>query len=963
MISVERSLAEDDLPVLRIETGEHLADIWHVSADAAGDIALTVSQDKTARVWEVSSGRLIRVLRVPIGEGHEGQLYSGTLSPDGRLAAVGGFTGRFNSHDVSVYFFDLITGELVRQISGLEQVALNMAFSPDGRYLAAVFAEFGHYDQGLKVWESATGRLVGSDNSYDGSSYGIDWFGNDRLVTACFDGLLRLYALKEGTPGPELQLIKKRLAKAGYTPYSVRFSPDGTKIAVGCYDAPWTAVMDGNDLSFLFETDNTGLIYGGFRSVAWIQDGDILAAGGQSRGLNGSSSIRLWPQAGRGKPIDKSPVKGEIMDLYPLPKGRLLFCASDVTWGVVSKDGSIQTLGSAPIAHYNRDTCDVSASGENVGFEFQHNVKSPIQFSVSRGIYSTDPKSFESNHGARTSGLDVKGWQDKSEPTLKGVSLPLLTGEESRSLAIADDASFFLLGTDWYLRCFDILAAQRWQIDAPGTALAVNLCNQDKLAVSAYGDGTIRWYRAKDGKELLAFFPHADQKHWVLWTPEGYYDCSAGGEDLIGWHINRGRDHGADFFPASKFREQFYRPDVIQRVLLTRDVNQALADANTERGRQESQNAPKIDEVINRMQPPKVELVTGGTRGEVTLKPGAKDFTVQYRVVRGSGQPVERVLVYIDGRPVDDAKAEIPASDTAEGSATTSVPEHDCILTVFAKNRFAFSDSATLRLKRAPGDLNTSLKPKVYLLAAGISRYANNDQLPNLHFADKDARDFAAAFERQAQAGGLYQKVEAKVLTNEEATAKNILDGLDWIQHETTGQDVAIIFLSGHGENDQLLRFFFCPHDFDKKHPSSTGVSYAQISESVRAIAGKLLFFIDACHAGNALGDLVLAKGDARVDMTKVINELSGDENGAIVFASTTGTQLSQELEREHNGAFTKALVEGLDGQADLLHEGVITVASLETYVDARVKDLTDGSQKPTMARPSTIPNYPIAVK
>src|SRR4029077_2942011 len=149
---------------------------------------------------------------------------------------------------------------------------------------------------------------------------------------------------------------------------------------------------------------------------------------------------------------------------------------------------------------------------------------------------------------------------------------------------------------------------------------------------------TIRWYRVQDGKELLAFFPHADRKRWVLWTPEGYYDCSAGGEDLIGWHVNRGQEHEADFFPASKFREQFYRPDVIQRVLSTRDVNKALAQANAEAGRRPAQSPPKIDEVINRLQPPKIELTTGGTLGEVTLAAGAKDFTVHYRVRRGSSE-------------------------------------------------------------------------------------------------------------------------------------------------------------------------------------------------------------------------------------------------------------------------------------------------------------------------------------
>ena len=90
----------------------------------------------------------------------------------------------------------------------------------------------------------------------------------------------------------------------------------------------------------------------------------------------------------------------------------------------------------------------------------------------------------------------------------------------------------------------------------------------------------------------------------------------------------------------------------------------------------------------------------------------------------------------------------------------------------------------------------------------------------------------------------------------------------------------------------------------------------------VRAFAGAVLgiwLAIDACHAGNALGDLVFAKGDAQVDITQVVNELSSAENGAIVYASSTGTQLSQELEQEQNGAFTEALVEGLDGQADLL--------------------------------------------
>jgi len=58
----------------------------------------------------------------------------------------------------------------------------------------------------------------------------------------------------------------------------------------------------------------------------------------------------------------------------------------------------------------------------------------------------------------------------------------------------------------------------------------VNISSNGKLAVAAFGDGTIRWYRMSEGKELLALFPHGDRKRWVMWTPSGYYDTSPGGE-------------------------------------------------------------------------------------------------------------------------------------------------------------------------------------------------------------------------------------------------------------------------------------------------------------------------------------------------------------------------------------------------------------------------------------------------
>jgi WD40 repeat protein len=169
VICAARTPAEDNRPALRIESGMHTAVVNGVSSDAVGRLALTVSKDKTARMWEVSTGRLIRVLRVRVGDGHEGELYGGALSPDGRLAAVGGWTTPTGGSE-AIYLLDPATGGLVRRIGGLPDIVYGLAFSADGRYLAAVFGSGG-----LRVWECVTGREVGRDSKYGDLSFGVDW--------------------------------------------------------------------------------------------------------------------------------------------------------------------------------------------------------------------------------------------------------------------------------------------------------------------------------------------------------------------------------------------------------------------------------------------------------------------------------------------------------------------------------------------------------------------------------------------------------------------------------------------------------------------------------------------------------------------------------------------------------------------------------------------------------------------
>jgi len=120
--------------MLRLDTGMHTAKIFRAATDAAGRVLATASYDKTVRLWSLETGELIRVLRPPIGVGHEGELNAVAMSPDGRLAATGGYTGY---ETYSIYVFEAASGRLIRRVGGLPSSIDHLAWSPDGGFVVA----------------------------------------------------------------------------------------------------------------------------------------------------------------------------------------------------------------------------------------------------------------------------------------------------------------------------------------------------------------------------------------------------------------------------------------------------------------------------------------------------------------------------------------------------------------------------------------------------------------------------------------------------------------------------------------------------------------------------------------------------------------------------------------------------------------------------------------------------------
>lgn len=925
-------------PILRIETGMHTALIKRIAVDGLGRYLATASDDKTCRVWDIRTGEQLRVLRPPIGHDYEGRLYSVAMSPDGRYVFCAGWTGYGWDKTHSVYIFERESGRLVKRLTGLPSVVNHLSVSHDGAYLAAAMGE-----EGVRVWRLSDLSLVGGDKDYGGEAYGAAFDGKGHLATACYDGAVRLYRVTD----TGLSLLAKTRVPGGTRPFSVAFSPDGAQLAVGFTDSPSVAVLDGETLNLLGAPNLAGVDNGNLASVAFAADGTLLAAGRwvTDRGC----PIRRFKPSDFVQYQDLDTGKSAVVTLCPLPDGGVAYGTVAPRWGVLRPDGSFGMTRSPAIRDYRTSAKNflVDRTGETIAYAATPK-KGSYRFALpGRDLRQLDaPTPDLAAPRTQAPGIAVTGYEGSRTPMLNGQALKLKDFETAYSLAIAPDNRRLVLGTSWNVRAYGADGRPLWQTPAPDTVWAVNVSGDGRLVAAAIGDGSIRWYRMEDGKEILSFFPNADGKRWVLWTPAGYYDASSGGEDMIGWNVNNGPEHAADFFPASRFRDAFHRPDVVDLALRTLDEDRALAAANAARG-----GDVRSPSVLT-ARPPVVEILAPAP-GDAFTSP---DATVKFAVRSPGGEDVTAVRLLVDGARVAEDHPNLGGRgfEPSVLQSKVTLPQRDVVLSVAADNRNGPSAPATVRLKWA-GKAAAPAAPaaKLYVLAIGVGQYA--DKSLALQFPAKDAQDFAEAM--SAQKGRLYGDAQIRVLTDGAATKEAVLEGLDWIERQTTQHDVAMIFLAGHGVNDKNGDYYFLPANTDLEKLRATGLPFLEIQKTIRNIAGKTLFFVDTCHSGSIMGAGRRGMGD----LNGVINELASAGNGAVVFAASTGRQYSLEKPEWQNGAFTKALVEGVKGKADTRHTGRVTFKMLDLYISERVKELTRGEQTPTTGVPGTVEDFPIA--
>ena len=584
------ALAQDlpNAPVLRIEPGMHTAPIVDAATDQSRDLLVTGGLDSTVRIWALPELRLVRVLRPPIGSGNEGLVGAVALTPDGKIAAIGGWpaagTGQY-----AVDLFDVASGRLVRQFKA-DRPVVALAFSGDGLRLAA-----GLSSTGVRVWRMADGTME-EDRDFQNQVQALD-FSPGRLGVASSDGSVRLYVATSQHAGLHPQ--QRVATEAGHTPWKLRFSPDGRSLAIAFEDKPAVEVRSASDLSLEAKPDVNGLASdAGFYAVAWSLDSSTVLAGGSAFDGVSKYQVFAWANRGSGPRRVASSDSDQVITAISMLRDPDSLVVADTSPAInVIADGNSKAKKSKPqidFAYLTQDANDpgrnvfhVSDDGSVVETGYFESPSRPLRLDLSAlTITQLDAPtpglaSWQSIEGD----LRVEHFVYNEHPELNGRPLGIEQTDTAYSVDVRHNR--VLLGSEFALSLFDASAHEAWSVPAPA-ALRVAQSPDGRLVVAALRDGTVRWYRASDGVELLALFLDADSKRWVAFTPSGYYAASAGGEDLVGWQVDNGPDRAADFFPASKFRDRFYRPDVVSLVLKTLDEAEAVRQAEAAAAKHEA---------------------------------------------------------------------------------------------------------------------------------------------------------------------------------------------------------------------------------------------------------------------------------------------------------------------------------------------------------------------------------------
>jgi hypothetical protein len=246
---------------------------------------------------------------------------------------------------------------------------------------------------------------------------------------------------------------------------------------------------------------------------------------------------------------------------------------------------------------------------------------------------------------------------------------------------------------------------------------------------------------------------------------------------------------------------------------------------------------------------------------------------------------------------------------------------------------FGGEELARIDVELAPLESSTPTKEHAYAVIFGVERYRD---LPQVDYATRDAEMVKRYLVKTLG----YREQNIVMLLNDRVTRSQIEARLEkWLPKQINNDPNSEVFVyyGGHGAPDpETNQSFLVPYDGDPSYLETTAYGVKRLYQVLKELPAKqVTVVLDSCFSGTG-GRSVIAKG-ARPMLITVDSPVVSSQN-LTVFTAATNTQISSAYQEKRHGLFTYYFLKGLQGEADLNKDGVVSLRELDEYVRTQVQ-------------------------